>query len=110
MTVTHPDAVESPVRSFAELSRRDVEYAGGKGANLGELTAAGIPVPDGFVVGAPAYRAFVDHEDRPLGHVVSNDGLAGLEHLDGRCGEKRRLLRRLEKSQEPLTRHVPYSP
>ena len=48
------------VRGFADLSREDVDYAGGKGANLGELTAAGFPVPPGFVVGAPAYAAFCD--------------------------------------------------
>jgi pyruvate,water dikinase len=46
------------VRPFARLSRKDVAYAGGKGANLGELVSAGLPVPDGFVVGAPAYAAF----------------------------------------------------
>ena len=46
------------VRSFAQLGREDVQFAGGKGANLGELTRAGLPVPDGFVVGAPAYAAF----------------------------------------------------
>ena len=50
----------APVRRFSELSRADVDYAGGKGANLGELTAAGLPVPPGFVVGAPAYAAFCD--------------------------------------------------
>jgi pyruvate, water dikinase len=48
------------VRPFTELSREDVAFAGGKGANLGELTAAGLPVPQGFVVGAPAYAAFCD--------------------------------------------------
>jgi pyruvate, water dikinase len=48
------------VRGFADLSREDVDYAGGKGANLGELTAAGFPVPPGFVVGAPTYAAFCD--------------------------------------------------
>ncbi len=48
------------VREFGKLSRADVAYAGGKGANLGELTAAGFPVPPGFVVGAPAYAAFCD--------------------------------------------------
>jgi len=57
-------AVVDPVRDFADLSRSDVGYAGGKGANLGELTAAGFPVPPGFVVGAPAYAAFCD--DRGL--------------------------------------------
>ncbi len=46
------------VRAFASLRREDVPYAGGKGANLGELSAAGLPVPDGFVVGAPAYAAY----------------------------------------------------
>jgi pyruvate, water dikinase len=46
------------VRPFARLGREDTAYAGGKGANLGELTAAGLPVPEGFVVGAPAYAAF----------------------------------------------------
>ena len=42
------------------MARDDVDYAGGKGANLGELTAAGLPVPEGFVVGAPAYAAFCE--------------------------------------------------
>ncbi len=48
------------VRLFDDLSRSDVDFAGGKGANLGELTAAGFPVPPGFVVGAPAYAAFCE--------------------------------------------------
>jgi pyruvate,water dikinase len=51
---------QASLRTFAELSRGDVDYAGGKGANLGELTGAGVPVPPGFVVGAPAYGAFCD--------------------------------------------------
>src|SRR5579862_5416281 len=52
-----PAGIE-PTRTFAELSTADVQYAGGKGANLGQLTRAGFPVPPGFVVGAPAYAAF----------------------------------------------------
>ncbi len=62
MSVTHAEAqpsTEDAVRPFAHLCRDDVDYAGGKGANLGELTSAGLPVPDGFVVGAPAYAAFL---------------------------------------------------
>jgi len=47
-------------RPFSDLSRDDVAYAGGKGANLGELTRAGLPVPPGFVVGAPAYAMFCE--------------------------------------------------
>lgn len=48
----------APTRTFSELSSDDVSYAGGKGANLGQLTRAGLPVPPGFVVGAPAYAAY----------------------------------------------------
>lgn len=60
-----PTAVPSnarldPVLPFSELRRADTEYAGGKGANLGEMTAAGLPVPEGFVVGAPAYAAYCE--------------------------------------------------
>jgi pyruvate, water dikinase len=56
VTSAAPDAV----RDFGRLSRADVAYAGGKGANLGELTGAGFPVPPGFVIGAPAYAAFCE--------------------------------------------------
>ncbi|HEY7934169.1 MAG TPA: phosphoenolpyruvate synthase [Solirubrobacteraceae bacterium] len=60
-TVTDTNAValaEESVRPFECLGRQDVAYAGGKGANLGELVIARLPVPDGFVVGAPAYATF----------------------------------------------------
>ena len=48
------------VLAFGQLGRGDVDFAGGKGANLGELTSAGLPVPPGFVIGAPAYAAFCE--------------------------------------------------
>ena len=47
------------VRKFNELSRGDVAIAGGKGASLGEMTQAGIPVPDGFVVLSSAFEQFI---------------------------------------------------
>ncbi|HTZ64908.1 MAG TPA: phosphoenolpyruvate synthase [Solirubrobacteraceae bacterium] len=53
-------AAVQAVRPFRDLRVQDVDYAGGKGANLGELTAAGLPVPPGFVIGAPAYAAFCE--------------------------------------------------
>ncbi len=46
-------------RSFSQLNKTDIARAGGKGANLGELTAAGFPVPPGFVLTTEAYDAFV---------------------------------------------------
>lgn len=42
-----------------ELSNEDVDIAGGKGASLGEMWNAGLPVPPAFVVTANAYRYFI---------------------------------------------------
>jgi len=55
-----PIARGEAVIGFEQLDRSDVRRVGGKGANLGELTAAGLPVPPGFVVSASAYAAFCD--------------------------------------------------
>src|SRR5512132_3137520 len=49
------DAAMEAIRWFEEIGLTDVGLVGGKGANLGELTAAGLPVPPGFVVTAAAY-------------------------------------------------------
>ncbi|HLD17908.1 MAG TPA: PEP/pyruvate-binding domain-containing protein [Patescibacteria group bacterium] len=46
-------------RPFSDLSKNDTHLAGGKGASLGEMTQAGIPVPPGFVVLAPSFDQFL---------------------------------------------------
>jgi phosphohistidine swiveling domain-containing protein len=43
------------IQSLDSLHASDVAVAGGKGANLGELIAAGFPVPEGFVLTTEAY-------------------------------------------------------
>ncbi len=47
------------VEFFEELGKEDVDIAGGKGANLGELTNAGINVPPGFVITSETYDKFI---------------------------------------------------
>ncbi|AKG53694.1 phosphoenolpyruvate synthase [Dehalogenimonas sp. WBC-2] len=44
---------------FDQVSKEDIPVVGGKGANLGEMTAAKIPVPPGFIVTASAYFDFI---------------------------------------------------
>lgn len=46
-------------KNFKQLSKNDVAIAGGKGASLGEMTGAGLTVPPGFVVLAPAFDRFL---------------------------------------------------
>jgi pyruvate,water dikinase len=51
---------------FEEIGSADRPHVGGKGASLGELERAGIPVPPGFVVTTGAYRAFIARLDTGL--------------------------------------------
>ncbi|MEI6533613.1 MAG: phosphoenolpyruvate synthase [Candidatus Roizmanbacteria bacterium] len=44
---------------FEQVGKNDVGLVGGKGANLGEMTNAHLPVPYGFVVTSHAYFYFV---------------------------------------------------
>jgi pyruvate,water dikinase len=45
---------------FKEVTKKDIPLVGGKGANLGEMTNADIPVPPGFIVTANAYFDFIE--------------------------------------------------
>jgi pyruvate,water dikinase len=43
-----------------EVGAGDLDDVGGKGASLGELAAAGLPVPPAFAVTAGTYRSFIE--------------------------------------------------
>jgi pyruvate,water dikinase len=45
---------------FEEVGKEDVGLVGGKGANLGEMTNAKLPIPYGFVVTSNAYFDFIE--------------------------------------------------
>ena len=48
------------IKWFQEVGKNDVDIVGGKGANLGQLTQFGLPVPPGFCITAQAYTEFVN--------------------------------------------------
>ena len=48
------------IREFAKLGKGDAALAGGKGASLGEMTQAGIPVPPGYVILSDAFERFIE--------------------------------------------------
>ncbi len=48
---------------FNEINKDMVGLVGGKGANLGEMTQAGFPVPNGFCVTTEVYSDFVNGVD-----------------------------------------------
>jgi len=47
------------VIDFKDIDKDSLSLVGGKGANLGEMTKAGFPVPDGFAVTVPSYDLFL---------------------------------------------------
>lgn len=63
---------------FEEVGKDDVGLVGGKGANLGEMTNARIPVPYGFIITANAYFYFIrsakiDNKIKELLNLINYD-------------------------------------
>ena len=50
-------------KTFKQITKKDVDLAGGKGASLGEMTNAKIPVPPGFVFTSHAFDRFLEETD-----------------------------------------------
>lgn len=80
------------IKGFAELRLTDAEEAGGKGANLGEMAGAGLPVPPGFVLLRDAYlesmrAAGVDRELVKLHReaIAASGDETRLGELSNRC-------------------------
>ncbi len=83
------------VRWFDTIRLSDAPLVGGKGANLGELTVAGLPVPPGFVVTAEAYRYAVDQAGvaAPLAAVLAGVDARTTADLTRAADEAQRLVR-----------------
>ena len=98
---TQPRAGEQPVRytlAFDQLGQRDTEIAGGKGANLGELTRAGFSVPPGFVLTAKAYLEAMENANlrARLAEVAATIEPDDPEKLRSVSDELRRAVREAE--------------
>lgn len=57
---------------FNEIRKTDVATAGGKGANLGEMVCAGIPVPTGAVLCAAAYDLFLENNRIDVNQILGS--------------------------------------
>jgi pyruvate,orthophosphate dikinase len=75
------------VYEFARGDRSMRDLLGGKGANLAEMTAIGLPVPDGFTITTHACMEFLRGGERwPDGMREQVD--AALTELEARVGKK----------------------
>lgn len=51
------------IKTFKELDKESAHVAGGKGASLGEMTNAKIPVPGGFVITSQSFEFFLSENN-----------------------------------------------
>lgn len=64
---------------FNEIRASDLPLVGGKGANLGEMTHAGFPIPGGFCLTTRAFQQFINAHPNPdeiykqLENIPAND-------------------------------------
>jgi len=77
------------IRPFEKISKGDAEIAGGKGASLGEMTQAGIPVPPGFVILATSFDQFIEETNLKAGidaelHKVNHKEVSTVENASER--------------------------
>ena len=64
------------IKHFSEIDDADLPCVGGKGLNLGKLTRAGFPVPNGFCVTTNAYRFSVEGLSKQNENSVKDIGLS----------------------------------
>lgn len=79
-------------KNFTNLSKEDAGIAGGKGASLGEMTQAGIPVPPGFVVLSDSFERFIEETDLvaeidSILHSVNNKEIHTVENASEKIRE-----------------------
>ena len=69
---------------FEEVGKEDIGLVGGKGANLGEMSTANMPIPYGFIVTSNAYFDFIKQANiegklRQLLSMVNYDNTTEIE-------------------------------
>src|SRR3989338_10687627 len=77
------------IKDFNAIGKGDAATAGGKGASLGEMTMAGIPVPPGFVLLSSAFDHFLDEtnlnvEIDAILVTVNTEEMRSVEHASER--------------------------
>lgn len=72
------------IKFFNEIKKDDLPVVGGKGANLGEMTGNGLPVPPGFCLTAGAYKDFIHYAelDEVITFLIESLNVDDVEQLN----------------------------
>lgn len=66
------------IKKFENISKDDVLTVGGKGASLGEMTKAGLPVPQGFIITTNAFSEFYN---KPFSKIFEQEIFSAFDYL-----------------------------
>jgi pyruvate,water dikinase len=79
---------------FEELNRGSLAEAGGKGANLGEMSFAGFPIPPGFVTTSDAYFKHLDANNlrEEIGNILKDLDVNDSEKLNKASEKIKKLI------------------
>ncbi|HVB95969.1 MAG TPA: phosphoenolpyruvate synthase [Nitrososphaerales archaeon] len=82
------------IKFLDEIGKRDTSFAGGKGANLGEMFRSHLPVPPAFVVTTKAYETFLAANalDPKVEKMLSTFDYDDIARLDRDAAEIRKLI------------------
>lgn len=87
---------------FRELSRDDVQLAGGKGASLGEMYNANLPIPPGFVITSEAYKKFIERGkiDKQIYGILDKTDVENTEELDSAAIKAQNIILNAQMQEE----------
>ena len=82
------------VLRFDEVGKDNIPQVGGKGANLGEMVGAGLPVPPGFCITAQAYQDFLTESGlhEPIDEILADMQPDDMEDVKVRSEKIRDLI------------------
>jgi pyruvate, water dikinase len=82
------------VKPFREMSKKDSEEAGGKAANLSEMTQAGLRVPPGFCVTASSLEYLVAANDlqAKIDAIIDSFDYEDFDGMEAKTAEIRQMI------------------
>ncbi|MCG6878519.1 MAG: hypothetical protein LJE96_05145 [Deltaproteobacteria bacterium] len=86
------------VKKFEEMTKKDIQKAGGKAANLGELTKAGFNVPPGFCVTSDALFYLIEKSgiQTRIDEIIAELDYEDFGGLDQKTSEIRGMIASVE--------------
>ena len=95
-------SVKPLITFFKDIDKEDIPLVGGKGANLGEMTQAGFPVPNGFAVTVESYDLFLTQNDLALkiNRIVAETDVNNSDQLQEASKKIERIIRTSEIPDE----------